>query len=155
MNSIFTEYLSTDGCTQRRKRPKECPPLGSFTRPKKLQWFDYKSTIIPLSTIFRNCVMGVHFAPHSVPSFLAWKHQLLRHSGKLHIGECTTARWSLWKGWAAQAKWAKVLLRIMCKQWNFDHIQAAVDDVNQKNAIRVNLVDGPRLTGAGDQGEGY
>ena len=39
--------------------------------------------------------------------------------------------------------------------WNFDHIQAAVDDVNQTNAIRVNLVDGPRLTGAGDQGEGY
>ena len=22
--------------------------------------------------------------------------------------------------------------------WNFDHIQAAADDVNQKNAIRVN-----------------
>ena len=44
---------------------------------------------------------------------------------------------------------------MMCKQWNFDHIQAAVDDVNQKNAIRVNLVDRPRLTGARDQGEGY
>ena len=48
------------------------------------------------------------------------------------------------KRMSSSSKVGKSAAQDNVQTWNFDHIQAAVDDVNQKNAIRVNLVDRPR-----------